>query len=103
MPEVRLTAQARAQLERLRKFNDDKDGEIGLRAVRTILDALKPLAQFPAIGRPVRDHRELREISIRFGRSGYVALYRHDHAADAVVVLTIRHQKEAGYSDFEGA
>ena len=96
MPEVRLAANARAQIERLSKFYDDKDRNIGLRAVRAILDALKPL-----VGRPVRDHRDLREISIRFGRSGYVALYRHDRAADAVVVLTIRHQKEAGYSDAE--
>lgn len=101
MPEVRLTVQARAQIERLRKFYDDKDEQIGLRAVRTILDALKPSASFPAIGRPVRDHRNLREISIRFGRSGYVALYRHDHGADAVVILTIRHQKEAGYGELE--
>jgi plasmid stabilization system protein ParE len=101
MPEVRLTAEARAQLERLRKFNDDKDEKIGVRAIRTIIDALKPLARFPAIGRPVRDHRDLRELSIRFGRTGYIALYRPDHHADAVVILTIRHQKEAGYSDFE--
>jgi plasmid stabilization system protein ParE len=101
MPEVRLTAEARSQLERLRKFYDDTDGEIGPRAIRTIIDALKPLARFPAIGRPVRDHRELRELSIRFGRSGYVALYRHDRPADAVIVLTICRQKEAGYSGFE--
>jgi len=101
MPEVRLTAEARAQLERLRKFYDNKDGEIGPRAIRAIIEALKPLAQFPAIGRPVRDHRDLREISIRFGRSGYVALYRYDDTADAVVILTIRHQKEAGYSEIE--
>ena len=101
MPQVRLTANARAQIERLSQFYDDTDRSIGLRIVRTILEALKPLAQFPAIGRPVRDHRELREISIRFGRSGYVALYRIDRESDAVVILTIRQQKEAGYSDFE--
>jgi len=101
MPDVRLTANARAQIERLGKFYDDKDHDIGLRAVRAILKALKPLAQFPAIGRAARDHRDLRELSIRFGRSGYVALYRYDPGADAVVILTIRHQKEAGYSDIE--
>ena len=101
MPEVRLSAEARAQLERLRKFYNDKDDEIGPRAIRAIIEALKPLARFPAIGRPVRDHRELRELSIRFGRSGYVALYRYDRQADAIVVLTICHQKEAGYSDLE--
>jgi plasmid stabilization system protein ParE len=101
MPEVRLTAEARAQLERFSRFYDDSDRQVGLRAVRKIIDALQQLAQFPAIGRPVRDHRELRELSIHFGRSGYVALYRHDPRADAVVVLTIRHQKEAGYTHSE--
>jgi hypothetical protein len=30
-------------------------------------------------------------------RSGYVALYRHEQAADAVYLLTFRHQKEVGY------
>jgi plasmid stabilization system protein ParE len=101
MPEVRLTEHARAQIERLRKFYDDKDEQIGVRVVLTILEAFRPLAQFPAIGRPARDHRDLREISIRFGSTGYVALYRHDHQADAVVILSIRHQKEAGYADLD--
>nr|WP_269147108.1 hypothetical protein [Sphingomonas melonis] len=34
---------------------------------------------------------------IGFGSSGYVALYRHDLADDAVYVLALRHQREAGY------
>ena len=101
MPQVRLTANARDQIGRFRKFYDDKDERLGSRAVRAILDALRPLAEFPAIGRPVRDHHHLRELSIRFGPSGCVALYRYDHASDSVVILTIRHQKEAGYSEFE--
>jgi plasmid stabilization system protein ParE len=101
MPQVRLTANARDQIDRFRKFYDDKDERHGPRAVRVILDALKPLANFPMIGRPVRDHHHLRELSIRFGRSGYVALYRYDQSADAVVILTLRHQREAGYSQFD--
>ena len=44
------------------------------------------------------DHaNELRELVIAFGDSGYVALYRHEPADDAVYVLAFRHQKEAGY------
>jgi hypothetical protein len=38
---------------------------------------------------------EFRELIIKFGESGYVALYHYD--GDVVMVLTIRHQKEAGY------
>lgn len=40
---------------------------------------------------------EPRELVIIFGNFGYVALYRHEPAADAVYVLAFRHQKEAGY------
>jgi hypothetical protein len=47
---------------------------------------------------PVHDHAsELRELVIAFGNSGYVTLYRHEPADDAVYVLAFRHQKEAGF------
>jgi len=39
----------------------------------------------------------MRELVIGFGASGYVALYRHEPAEDAVYVLAIRHPREAGY------
>lgn len=40
---------------------------------------------------------ELRELVIAFGETGYVALYHHETADDAVYILAFRHQKEAGY------
>ncbi len=51
----------------------------------------------PDIGRPLPDMPEVRELVIAFGDSGYVALYRHEPAPDAVYILAFRHQKEAGY------
>jgi plasmid stabilization system protein ParE len=51
----------------------------------------------PDIGRPFPEMPELRELVIAFGDSGYVALYRHKPADDAVYILAFRHQKEAGY------
>lgn len=51
----------------------------------------------PAIGRPLPDAPELRELIIGFGDSGYVALYRHKPGEDTVYVLAFRHQREAGY------
>jgi hypothetical protein len=45
------------------------------------------------IGRPVE--AGLRELLISRGRSGYVALYRYDPAADTAVVLAIRRQRES--------
>nr|WP_241088696.1 type II toxin-antitoxin system RelE/ParE family toxin [Pseudomonas viridiflava] len=51
----------------------------------------------PEVGRPFPDLSELRELIIEFGDSGYVALYRHERAGDAVYELAFRHQKEVGY------
>lgn len=59
---------------------------------------LARLETTPAIGRPLDDVVGLRELLIPFGSSGYVALYRHETAEDAVYVLAFRHQKEAGYT-----
>jgi hypothetical protein len=36
-------------------------------------------------------------VLISFGDSGYIALYRHETAADTVYVVAFPHQKEAGY------
>jgi plasmid stabilization system protein ParE len=47
------------------------------------------------IGRPVEE--ELRELVISRGNTGYVALYSFEEAQEAVLILAIRHQREAGY------
>lgn len=39
----------------------------------------------------------MRELLIPFGKSGYVALYRHEPDKDVVHILAFRHQREAGY------
>jgi plasmid stabilization system protein ParE len=39
----------------------------------------------------------LRELVISRGRTGYVALYSFEEDRDAVLILAIRHQREAGY------
>ncbi|MMZ62778.1 hypothetical protein D1872_249990 [compost metagenome] len=50
------------------------------------------------MGRPVSLlPLEYQELVIGFGDSGYVMLYRHDRETDRIVILTVRHQKEAGY------
>ena len=57
---------------------------------------MKLLATHPEIGRPVEEMpSEFREWFVRFGDSGYVALYRYD--GDLVAILAVRHGKEAGY------
>jgi len=67
------------------------------RAAQAIERQFLLLETMPDSGRPFADLPELRELLISFGDSGYVALYRHEPAEDAVYVLAFRHQKEAGY------
>jgi hypothetical protein len=40
----------------------------------------------------------LRELLISYGKISYVALYSYEQRQDVVLVLAMRHQREAGYS-----
>ena len=97
MPRVIVTSGAVLGLERCRQYLRERNPEAARRAARTIADQLTLLETQPAIGRPIPDSPELRELVIPFGDTGYVALYRHETIANAVYVLAFRHQREAGY------
>lgn len=97
MPRVVVTEGAAQGLEHCRQFLATKAPEAARRAGQTIAQQFLLLEKAPDIGRPFPELPELRELVIAFGDSGYVALYRHEPADDAVYVLAFRHQKEAGY------
>lgn len=61
-----------------------------------IIQAISVLKLNPLIGRPVRKAR--RELVIGKRLHGYLALYQYVQEIDTVFILTIRGQKEAGYS-----
>nr|WP_301931000.1 type II toxin-antitoxin system RelE/ParE family toxin [Xanthomonas fragariae] len=84
-------------MERCRRFLAAKAPEAAQRAGQAIERQFLLLEKSSDIGRPFPELPELRELVIAFGDSGYVALYRHEPAADAVYILAFRHQKEAGY------
>lgn len=96
MPRVIYSAQAVRDFERLRAFLQPKSASAARRAGEAILTGIEALETFPNMGRLVDGMPEdYREWLIEFGESGYVARYRLQ--GDTVVVLAIRHQKEAGY------
>ncbi|MFZ3035803.1 MAG: type II toxin-antitoxin system RelE/ParE family toxin [Rugosibacter sp.] len=64
--------------------------------IREIIEALNVLEHNPMIGRPVNNDK--RELVIGRRSHGYVALYRYVAEVDAVFVLAIRSQREAGYA-----
>lgn len=102
MPRLILTEGAVRSLERVRDFLAEKSPEAAQRAGQAIAAKLLALETTPAMGRPFVMEPDpsdpWRELPIPFGDSGYIALYRLDVAADAVIVLAIRHQREAGYA-----
>ncbi len=80
---------------RIRRFYEDP--KIGERAIIAINSALRLLITNPLAGRPVKNRVELRERVIVFGNQGFIALYKFDLYTEEIVVLAIRHQREAGY------
>jgi plasmid stabilization system protein ParE len=82
-------------LTRLKEFLKSSEPASAPATVHLILDALQILERHPLVGRPVEDG--LMELVISRGRTGYIALYSLEEAADCVLVLAVRHQREAGF------
>jgi len=91
-----LAPGALRDIERLTDFLVEQDTPAAGATARILTEGLGILKQHPLIGREAE--AGLRELVISRGRSGYVALYRFDVAADTALVLAIRHQREGGYA-----
>lgn len=65
--------------------------------VADVLESLLLLMRHPLIVRPLPTGE--RELVIGEGSRGYVALYLYDPMDDAVEVLALRGQREAGFQD----
>nr|MBV6629137.1 type II toxin-antitoxin system RelE/ParE family toxin [Oceanococcus sp. HetDA_MAG_MS8] len=95
--QLRFTAEAKADLERLFEFFAQTDPEVGKRALSTIQRAWGVLEEFPFSCRKADPLNPfLRELVIPFGGAGYVALFEIDDA-QTVTVLALRHQREDDY------
>lgn len=99
MARLELARRAEADLDRLFQFLAADDPAAAVSAIDLIVEALRVLERHPILGRPVEGN--LRELVISLGKSGYVALYEFSQRSDAVLVLAIRHQREAGFSEGE--
>ncbi|NBB50829.1 type II toxin-antitoxin system RelE/ParE family toxin [Rhizobium sp. CRIBSB] len=97
MPRLIVTKRAALGIGRCRQFLDRQSPEAATRAGWAIEQYLLKLETSPLHGRPVIGAHAMRELLIPFGKSGYVALYRHDADRDVVLILAFRHQREAGY------
>lgn len=100
MARLIYTANALADLERLTDFLLESDPAAALHTLELIEEAVGILRRHPQVGRPL--DQSLRELVISRGRSGYVALYSHEEHEDCILILAIRHQREAGYDSTAG-
>ena len=95
MAQVRLSARAFADLERIFEYIAEVDPLRARRTVQRIRDAVLILEDHPFIGRPAEEGR--RELVMGRRSEAYVALYRWLPADDTALILAFRHSREAGY------
>lgn len=83
-----------ADLDRPADFLPDSDPAAAAETVDLVTEAITILKRHPMIGHPV--DTTIRELIISRGRTGCVALYSLVPGHDAVLILSVRHQREAG-------
>lgn len=96
MARVIYTDRAFSDVARLTDFLMETEPAAALETVDLITEAVQVLENHPLIGRPAE--QGLRELVISRGKSGYLALYSYEEPKDTVLVLSIRHQREAGFA-----
>ena len=96
MAQLIYSQRALADLERLTDFLLETEPVAALDTTELIMEAVRILGNHPLVGRPAE--HDMRELVISRGRTGYVALYSYEDEHDTVLVLAIRHQREAGYA-----
>jgi len=79
-------------LERLFEFLYEKSPKAAAKAMRTLLDNVDTLADYPDIGHLMNDETGRREFIIPFGASAYVL--RYNVVNDHVVIVRVWHSRE---------
>lgn len=96
MAQIVYSRNAAANIERLFRFLAAKNPDAAQRATRAIRAKIRFLVRHPRLGRIDHEQPDERELLIPFGESGYLARYRLE--GSSVVILAIRHAREAGYT-----
>jgi len=84
-------------LERLFDFVAAEDPSRAPSQIPSVRRAFEALADHPLLGRVAEAGR--RELVLARGRYGFIAKYRWLEVEDTVLILAVRHQREAGYRE----
>ncbi|WP_370692261.1 type II toxin-antitoxin system RelE/ParE family toxin [Moraxella sp. ZY210820] len=65
-------------------------------AMQTIFEKIDMLLTFPKLGHPIPNEKlpNLRQLTIKWGKYGYVALYSYEEDKNLIIMETIRHARE---------
>jgi plasmid stabilization system protein ParE len=96
LAQIVYSRKAFSDLERLADFLMQTAPAAAAETVGLITEAVSVLRRHPYLGRAIDSG--LHELVISRGHSGYIALYRVERMDDAVLILSIRHQREAGFN-----
>lgn len=95
MARLIYTERALADLDRLTDFLLQTEPVAATETIDLITEAVEVLENHPLIGRVAE--QDLRELIISRGKTGYLALYSLEQNEKVALILSIRHQREAGY------
>jgi len=95
MPRIEIAADVAADFERILDHLVQHEADDAHARILDIIAAIDVLETNPHIGRIAPGNK--RELIIGRRSRGYVALYRYLPEIDAVFVLAVRNQREAGY------
>jgi plasmid stabilization system protein ParE len=95
MPRVEIAPEVGDDFARIFDHLAQHEADNAAARIRDIIQAFNVLESNPLIGRPAP--RNKRELIIGRRSRGYAALYRYVPEIDAVFILALRSQREAGY------
>lgn len=96
MAHIELAPEVAEDFDRILEYQVHHNIDDAAGRIKEIIEAIDVLAHNPLIGRPVSDGR--RELVIGRRGRGYVALYKYVDEIDAIFVLAVRSQREAGHA-----
>ena len=96
MSQVIWSPYALQGIKRIHQFLKTQDERLANRVINSIRESVTLLSLQPQIGRVIEGQNDdYREWIIPFGRSRYTVRYRLQD--NAPIILSVKHQKEAGY------
>lgn len=97
MIQVIFHERAQQDILRLVELLIEQNIDAALATFDIIHDGISVLKKHPEIGRPTEE-KDLRELVISRGHTGYIALYTFDELRELVTVLRVKHQRESNFS-----